>query len=102
MWCVAILFSPSTSASRQQDISAFAAGRRDGTVPTKIGFKREREKKHLQVPGRSLASESDFIIKGIKNIFLRCLTLCSAVISGFSSRLPRQTGLLHNTRCQPG
>lgn len=49
-----------------------------------------RKKKSLQVPGRSLASESDFIIKGIKNIFLRWLTLCSAVISGFRGRLPRE------------
>lgn len=55
---------------------------------------------YLQVLGRSLAAESDFIIKGIKNIFLRWLTLCSAVISGLTGRLPRHTEMLHNVASQ--
>lgn len=80
-------------------MSAFAAGRQMTTALRKSRF---QEKKNSQVPGRSLAAKSDFIIKGMKNISLRWLTLCSAVIGGFRGRLPRQTGRLHNVHCQPG
>lgn len=37
--------------------------------PRKMDFRKKKKKKHLQeVPGRSLAAESELIIKGIKNI----------------------------------
>jgi hypothetical protein len=38
-------------------------------IPTKVSFWKKKKKKPTEVPGGSLAAQSDLIIKGIKNIF---------------------------------